>query len=337
MGCVFDKLRSNDSTSGFSKEYSWDRRVDVDVKNYILEEITEGEKWKLPGSINGQQFVIRNCRNASIFIFDYMDTVTIDDCKNCKIIMGPVKGSVFLRDCKECVCVVACGQFRTRDCRKLDIFLCCATQPIIESSTSMHFGCYQLYYEGIEGQFCDAGLSVFNNEWSSIHDFTPFDGDVNWCLLPDTIRIEDYVSLPVSDELRNLNMSLRAEKSTVPHTWGPHKVPVGQVCLVSFFCDDQQLQRPDCLLRLSKQRWLTARDAETIFKTSLYTNAVQCGPVIGLQYCGPGCIGSCLEVSKIISSVGRDIDMIYVSTNALRSSQECQSFFNSSYTTVCVP
>ena len=68
--------------------------------------------------------------------------MTVDDCINCKIFIGPVKvggwlvsvvatgpqGSVFVRDCTNCVVVVACGQFRTRDCRNLDAFLCVNTQ-----------------------------------------------------------------------------------------------------------------------------------------------------------------------------------------------------------------
>jgi hypothetical protein len=58
------------------------------------------------------------------------------------------------------VCVVACGQFRTRDCRKMDIFLCCATQPIIEASSSIHFGCYQLFYSDLEGK-CINAVMVF--------------------------------------------------------------------------------------------------------------------------------------------------------------------------------
>jgi protein XRP2 len=43
---------------------------------------------------------------------------------------------------------------------------------------------------------------VFNNNWSNIHDFTPIEGENNWCLFPETIRIQDYVSLPASQELQ---------------------------------------------------------------------------------------------------------------------------------------
>ena len=42
--------------------------------------------------------------------------------------------------------------FRTRDCKKMEFFLCCATQPIIESSSGMKFACYQYYYPELEGE-----------------------------------------------------------------------------------------------------------------------------------------------------------------------------------------
>ena len=46
---------------------------------------------------------------------------------------------------------------RTRDCKKMDFFLCCATQPIIESSSAMKFACFQFFYPELEGEaliFC---------------------------------------------------------------------------------------------------------------------------------------------------------------------------------------
>jgi len=33
-------------------------------------------------------------------------------------------------------------------------------------------------------QFSNAGLSVFNNNWSHIHDFTPVQNERNFTLLP---------------------------------------------------------------------------------------------------------------------------------------------------------
>jgi protein XRP2 len=64
----------------------------VNLKDYTVENTEDDEIWKMPGSINGQQFVIQNCKNTCIYIFDYANTVTVDDCNNCKIILAAVKG-----------------------------------------------------------------------------------------------------------------------------------------------------------------------------------------------------------------------------------------------------
>ena len=76
-----------------------------------------GEVIRKPGSIAGQQFQLKNSSDCNVYLYDWSNTVTIDDCKNCKIFLGPVKCSVFMRDCSNCVLVAACGQLRsdTRD------------------------------------------------------------------------------------------------------------------------------------------------------------------------------------------------------------------------------
>lgn len=69
--------------------------------------------------------------------------------------------------------------------------------------------------------FQKAALSVFNNNWSNVHDFTPIEGENNWCLFPDTIRIQDYVSLPASPELqRYVSKSLHLQDSAI---WSSYK------------------------------------------------------------------------------------------------------------------
>ena len=53
--------------------------------------LVDGETGRKPGSISGQQFQIKNCNNSHIYLFDWSNTVTVDDCINCKIFIGPVK------------------------------------------------------------------------------------------------------------------------------------------------------------------------------------------------------------------------------------------------------
>ena len=72
------------------KVYSWDTKK-VDLTQYSFENLQDQTVVKAPGSIDGQQFMVRNCINCNIYLLDHINTITIDDCKNCKIFIGPTK------------------------------------------------------------------------------------------------------------------------------------------------------------------------------------------------------------------------------------------------------
>jgi hypothetical protein len=104
--------------------------------------------------------------------------------------------SVFIRDCKSCKFVLSCQQFRTRDCSKIDVFLCCNTQPIIEASSGMRFGCYQYHYPELEGNFrhyqflCSIGtvydfqLLILLDSWSWSYGSWIYNYLCSQCLSP---------------------------------------------------------------------------------------------------------------------------------------------------------
>ncbi|KAK2144811.1 hypothetical protein LSH36_729g02029 [Paralvinella palmiformis] len=139
-----------------------DKRPTLDPKDYMFDKLKGETIGKLPGSLNGQQFIIQNCEDCNIYIFDHTATVSVDDCVNCRIFLAPIKTSVFIRDCKDCKLMVACQQFRTRDCHRLDVFLSCVTQPIIEATTGVKFGCFQYYYPQLEGKSTVEMNSILN-------------------------------------------------------------------------------------------------------------------------------------------------------------------------------
>jgi protein XRP2 len=101
-------------------------------------------------------------------VFDHTGQIQIDDCTNCRMFIGPVHGryyrsilslskektrfSIFIRDSTNCVLATACQQFRTRDCRDTYVYLSCASQPIIESSYNIKFGCLTLNYQQLVGK-----------------------------------------------------------------------------------------------------------------------------------------------------------------------------------------
>ena len=139
---------------------------------------------KLPRSVQGQPFNIKNCHNCTIQIPDYCDQVQIDDCTNCKIFIGASSESIFVRDCKDCVLTVACKQLRTRDCTGCTFYLYCKTEPIIESSTAMRFACFNGAYPGHEDDMRAANLVPEHNLWYKVYDFNDEEKTgKNWSIL----------------------------------------------------------------------------------------------------------------------------------------------------------
>ncbi|XP_059097901.1 protein XRP2-like [Tigriopus californicus] len=324
--------------TGAVKQYSWDQtRAQKDISKYIIENIHQGEVGRMPGDVNGEQIVIRNCENANIYIFDHTNTVSIDDCRKCEIFIGPTKSSLFIRDCSDCTLVASCGQFRTRDCHGLTAFLCCPTQPIIEATTKAKFGCFQVNYPELADQFQQAGLSRFNNMWWNIHDFTPIHESKNWKLLGECYKVKEFLTQPASKPLNGVTLDF--ESSPVPYTIGSRSRDHDETSLVLIFADNLQDQRAAKVLaemdrhteiELVKTRFLQLQDtdAERIFSSKNYKISCQLGPVIALQFAGPDCIRFCGKVvdSVTISTLGQG--KILTSTDSSTASSQINGLFN---------
>jgi hypothetical protein len=82
---------------------------------------------KLPGTINGQQYIIEECEDCDIFLLDHCTAVQIDECKSCRIFIGPCDSSLFIRNASKCTIVGAVQQLRTRDCDYVDFYIYTAT------------------------------------------------------------------------------------------------------------------------------------------------------------------------------------------------------------------
>lgn len=67
-------------------------RQEIDPSLFTVEDAMDDTAVRLPGSIEGHPFTISNCLKANIFLFDHMNSVTINDCKDCTIFLGPTKG-----------------------------------------------------------------------------------------------------------------------------------------------------------------------------------------------------------------------------------------------------
>ncbi|KAK3739786.1 hypothetical protein RRG08_033935 [Elysia crispata] len=316
-----------------------DKRDKSNVENFIIDGKKGETVSRLPGTVNGEQIVIQNCQDSNIYIFDHIATVSVDDCINCNIFLGPIKSSVFIRDCKQCRVAVACQQFRTRDCFQVDTFLLCGTQPIIESSSRMKFACFSFNYKELEQQFKSSGLSIFNNNWSNIHDFTPVpEEDVNFSYIPPESTLSDFVPVPEGAEFESLQLSPDPNASLVPQTWGRRRKLSDESCLVVFFNDGSSAERairlihslkaknPQCVLVQSKEILMEPDDSRRVFESESYITAVQGGPVIGLEFNCDGCVSLCQ--AAVVELMAGTTGLVFVSQSAEAAEKQVEAFYN---------
>ena len=170
--------------------------------------------YKAPGSCNGQaDFIVEECQKSTIVIKDHITQCSIDLCTGCLIMVAVCEGSCFIRDCRDCTVVVACGQLRMRDCQRVRVFTLAGSQPVIESSSQVQFGCYPagdllfqppaqptsssavvsavaanresylIGYKEWPTHLLKAQLNMWDNEWWDVHDFTKTPGRPNFSLL----------------------------------------------------------------------------------------------------------------------------------------------------------
>ncbi|RHY30289.1 hypothetical protein DYB32_004440 [Aphanomyces invadans] len=137
-------------------------------EDYIVAKQINSTIVKRPGTVNGQQFLIEDCRHTNVFVLDHCTSVQIDECHDCTVFIGPCMASLFLRNCTSTTVVCVVQQFRTRDCDNMDIALFCTTAPIIESSRRLRIRPFASAYMGLQHQLDAAKFSVWDNKWSEV-------------------------------------------------------------------------------------------------------------------------------------------------------------------------
>jgi hypothetical protein len=197
------KTASSPKSSGKSLGYSWEQcpavpkkldRSTINKNDFWIRDRTDETIIRRPGDICGEQFIIENCTNCDFYVLDNSETITIDKCNNCRFFIGPIASSIFVRTSENVKFgALACQQFRTRDCKNMDVLLYSGTRPIIETTTNIRIGCFNAYYVELANQFSFSKLSVFNNIWNVIHDFTPDQNGSNYSFLPNTTRYTDFM------------------------------------------------------------------------------------------------------------------------------------------------
>jgi len=206
------------------------KKSNLNPADYVLSKRNGEVIVKDAGTIDGQQFNVEECKDCDIFLMDHIACVFVDECEGCRIFIGPTMSSVMIRNCSSMNCVIACQQFRTRDCTNCKFSLLCTTEPIIETSTQLQFACFEFNYFSLRAQLSEAQLNVWNNKWWMVHDFNKNSEKPNWSLLPkgevQTLLRPDRCNGLTEDELN--------QERVVPVTLGSRQWPSEETCFIIF-------------------------------------------------------------------------------------------------------
>eukprot|EP00494_Astrolonche_serrata_P031130 UN31399 len=168
-GCLRGKTKSRNSFQTIDENEPIVRKPDYDV--VCVQNKTDETIIRESGSIRGFEFILENSTGCQVFVVDHLAQVTIENCNNCQIFLGPCTGSVFIRNSKNCVIGSITRQLRCRDCKDIYLYLCCHTEPVVESSNKLMFGCLQWNYFNLAKHMEKAELTPFINEWHNVHVF----------------------------------------------------------------------------------------------------------------------------------------------------------------------
>ena len=64
----------------------------------------------------------------------------------------------------------------------MEVMLFSITDPIIESCSDINFITFNYGYPLLKQQISSAGLSLWNNNWTELYDFTPSSSKLNYSL-----------------------------------------------------------------------------------------------------------------------------------------------------------
>ncbi len=175
--CDSKPVPKKKKTSGPKKELTFGRDPNLNMADFMMSNVDNENLLKTDNK--GQQFLLEDCKSCNVAILDVVAALTADYLTDCTVVTGPIESSAFIRNCKGCTFVIAACQFRTRECSDCTFFLYSSTEPIIETSKNLTIGCYEYGYHALAAQFEKSKLSVWNNKWSEVYDFTPSPGAGN--------------------------------------------------------------------------------------------------------------------------------------------------------------
>ncbi|KAJ5306186.1 hypothetical protein PENANT_c024G06233 [Penicillium antarcticum] len=116
-------------------------------------------------------------------------SLTAKGIKESLLVCGQVNGPAHITDVQNTVMVVSCRQFRMHNCKNVDVYLSCSSNPIIEDCSDIRFGripkAYALNHDRPDHE----------DRWSQVEDFKWIkpEPSPNWSLLDPNDAVPEEV------------------------------------------------------------------------------------------------------------------------------------------------
>ena len=144
----------------------------LDPKDFEFIDKTGETLIKKAPQINGQQFILQNLANCTVELFDFLDSINMDDCTNSTFLIGPLSNSIIVTNCSNCVIIVAAKQVRLNFCENIKLYIYSSTDPALQGSKKITIAPYNLVIPNLRELIDKAELNIAHNRWNKIHDFT---------------------------------------------------------------------------------------------------------------------------------------------------------------------
>ncbi|KAI1346492.1 tubulin binding cofactor C-domain-containing protein [Xylaria sp. FL0043] len=136
--------------------------------------------------------------------------LTLKNIKNSLVIAGHVAGPAHITGIEDSIIVVAARQVRMHDCKNVQVYLHCASHPIIEDCSGVAFAPLPSHYS-------NESTTPATNQWDKVDDFKWLKDTAspNWSILAEENRIQGDVwentvcgkaSMSTDDILRELKI-----------------------------------------------------------------------------------------------------------------------------------
>lgn len=118
--------------------------------------------------------IISNRHDATLYITS-RKAIFVRHCKNCTVLMLPVAGSVFLEHLEDCIVYTSSHQLRMKNCKRVQIYTCCRSTPIIEACREVQFGPYSAWTGLLQSE---VPPSLAGSSLSTVEDWVSQVGDI---------------------------------------------------------------------------------------------------------------------------------------------------------------